>query len=238
MVESVGMSADSPLAAGDVLTTAWLSPCVGGLVRTWTGTDTRLWAPEDPSALRDLMGHGILARTEAGPDRFREAGLLDVDGGTLVLNPRYPSSTDENSVTLEGEVVSLLPSEPPDDADTSLEEYLQCLHHAVLHCEESHESLLLELGNADSPSSPYCLFTLREEDGDVVSTVETSPVPTGSSLWPAPQAPDDSGVTVTAPATRDTIDAAKHLINDAMSSWKVAPWDTVLTFWRAGRDGP
>jgi hypothetical protein len=226
------MSADLPLAAGDVLTTAWLSPCVGGLVRTWTGTDTKLWTPDDPAALRDLMGHGILARTEVGPDRYREAALLDADGRTLVLNPRYPSSTDENSVTLEGQVISLRPSEPPEDSGTAIEEYLQYLHDAILHCEESHENLVLELGSEGSPSNPYCLFALQEDDGDVVSILETSPVPTGSSLWPAPQAPDDTGVTVTAPASRDTIDAARLLIGDAMTSWKVAPWDTVLTFWR------
>ena len=61
------------LRPGTVLTTAVLSPCVGGLVRTWTDSGSQLGSLEDPAALRRLMGHGALARSPVGPDRFREA---------------------------------------------------------------------------------------------------------------------------------------------------------------------
>lgn len=146
------MTGDVPLEPGAFLTTAELGPCVGGVIRTWAGGDSRLWAPRDPAALRALMGRGLLARTVVGPDRYREVGLLDAASGALALVPRFPSSTDADGVTLEGRVVSL--GEAGARTDATTKDFLAYLYDAVAHVEESGELLIVEKGGTGSPSEP------------------------------------------------------------------------------------
>ena len=51
------------LQPGEILETAMLSPCVGGLVRTWTDAESRLWSVPDPTSLQSYLGRGLIART-------------------------------------------------------------------------------------------------------------------------------------------------------------------------------
>ncbi|MGH3473651.1 MAG: hypothetical protein ACRDOT_01910, partial [Aeromicrobium sp.] len=134
------------LEPGTVLTTAVLGPCVGGVVRTWTDAGSRLWAPEDPAALRELMGRGLLARTMIGPDRYREVGLLDDASGSLAVVPRFPSSTDADGVALDGRVLALQEAVPATEAAT--DEFLQYLDGAMAHAAESGEQLIVEQGGS------------------------------------------------------------------------------------------
>jgi hypothetical protein len=64
------------IEVGATLDAAMLSPCVGGVIRTWTTSDARLWTVADPTPLSGLMGQGILARTLREERRYREVGLL------------------------------------------------------------------------------------------------------------------------------------------------------------------
>ncbi len=146
------MTEGIPLEPGAVLTTAELGPCVGGVIRIWTEAGSTLWTPEDPAALRDLLGRGLLARTRVGPDRYREVGLLDAASGALALVPRFPSSTDADGVTLEGQVVSL--HEAASATDSATEDFLALLTGAIVHAGESGEHVLVEKGGATSPSEP------------------------------------------------------------------------------------
>lgn len=152
------------LEPGAVLATAVLGPCVGGVVRTWTEAESRLWSPEDPSALRELMGRGLLARTQIGPDRFREVGLLDAASGTLALVPRFPSATDADGMTLDGRMVALGEATAvPESVLAELERYLA---DAITSATESGERLVVETGSAWSPGEPWVEVT-----GDAAAAV-------------------------------------------------------------------
>ena len=179
------MIGDVPLEPGAVLTTTVLGPCVGGVVRTWTDAGSRLWTPDDPAALRDLMGRGLLARTIVGPDRYREVGLLDEATGALALVPRFPSSTDADGVTLDGRVVSLHDAVPTADAAHDLVQYLD---GAIDHAAESGEHLIVEMGESESPSEPSIQVAGDAPAvADVVASWGVEPWDTALTFWrPAP----------------------------------------------------
>jgi len=53
------MTAELNVNAGDTLATAQISPCIGGLVRTWVdGEEPRLWATPDADWLLHTQGTG------------------------------------------------------------------------------------------------------------------------------------------------------------------------------------
>jgi hypothetical protein len=62
-----------PLQPGDSGTTAMLSLCAGGLLRTWTGAGSRLWSVRDADFLRGIQGTGVIGRSVREYRRFREA---------------------------------------------------------------------------------------------------------------------------------------------------------------------
>ena len=90
------------IEVGDTLDTAMLSPCVGGLVRTWTDGGSRLWGVDDPAALASMMGRGIIARTPREDRRFREVGLLNERTGTLLLQSRWPKAGPDGTLQSDG----------------------------------------------------------------------------------------------------------------------------------------
>lgn len=62
-----------PVQVGDSFVTAQLSPCVGGLVRTWTDSELgRPWAVDDASHQLSIQGTGTISRTLHAVGRFRE----------------------------------------------------------------------------------------------------------------------------------------------------------------------
>lgn len=218
-----------PVDVGDMLLTAMLSPCVGGLVRTWTDQGSDLWqVPDD--RLASVMGQGRLARTLRETNRYREVALLHRESGSLFLHPRFPDRRSEDSLLFEEQVVFLTPARQPTDTISS--DLRSLLRHAVDFTVASNGFLLLEMGGWDAPEQPYCLFIVREEHGERVSLVETAPAPHESQLWAQRIRPGQGGATLKAPASAKTVGAVPRLMMEASATWGLSPWDLALTYGR------
>jgi hypothetical protein len=215
------MTSELPIGVGDTATVAMLSLCAGGLVRTWTDPGgSRLWSVSEPAALQSVLGTGTLSRTVREQGRYREVGLLSEDSGTLLLTTRFPDRTEGDDIRLGADVVRLEPAREPTDG--WYDDVRTLLGRAVGHA--------VETGGWDAPPEPYCLFILVPEEDRVVSVIETAPQPAGSEIWAPHLITGQAGATMTAPATRETIDAAPIIMIEAMASWGLAPWDLALTF--------
>jgi hypothetical protein len=217
----------SRIEPGDTLETVMLSPCVGGLVRTWSDQESKLWSVADAPSLLSSMGRGVLARTLREDRRFREVALLHRPSGTLLLQPRFPTATSEG--TLESTVPALQliePSAPTSSPWLDLEELLgQAVHHTV----DVDGVLLVELGGWDAPLEPYCLFLVTHDEGQM-SVVEAAPAPLGAELWQQHVQPGAAGATMSAPATEQTLAVVPTLIIDACATWGLQPWDLAITY--------
>lgn len=232
------MSNDMPLQRGDVAVPVQISPCVGGLLRTWADDgETHLWTMDDPTYVLGRQAHGVYARTIQEENRYRECALLTKDTGVLVVQSRFPvetsDATDGNgdtTVQLEGQVIQLRRATEP--TGNPLQELRWILESAVSHCTSSGEFLVVERGGWDSPHKPYALFALVQERSGPVSVVETAPAPYGSSIWEPHIMPGQPGSSMSAPATQETVDAAPLLILEAVAQWGLEPWDLALTFGR------
>ncbi|MFC9787426.1 hypothetical protein [Rhodococcus sp. NPDC127528] len=223
------MTNDVPagLAVGATLTTAMISPVAGGLVRTWTETDSALWAVDDPAGLTGLLGRGLVARTAVPDNRFREAVLLDAAAGTLVVQNRFADGREVEARAFRlGE-----PVRPANNPWTDLDDFLSA---AAVSAAERGEYCVVELGGWDAPAEPYCFFGVVDDGGERVSVIEAAPVPRGTGVWP--EVPDDGrpGTSVSSPASAETVAAAGIFATTAVEAWGVAPWDVALTFGRTG----
>ncbi|HEY3335044.1 MAG TPA: hypothetical protein VGK16_07370 [Candidatus Limnocylindrales bacterium] len=213
---------------GDTLEAVMLSPCVGGLVRTWTGNgDSRLWGVADPSSLASRMGRGFIARTLREERRYREVALLNERTATLLLQPRRPTAAPDG--TLQSTVPSLQLTEPIAPTSSPWMDLKELLGQAVRYTVETDGLLVVELGGWDAPLEPYCLFLVTHDQGEV-SLIETAPAPSGAKLWQEHIQPGAVGATMAAPASAKTIDVVPMLIIDACATWGVEPWDLALTY--------
>jgi hypothetical protein len=213
---------------GDTLATVMLSPCVGGLVRTWHGDgSSRLWGVTDPSSLVSLLGRGVIARTLREERRYREAALLNGRTGTLLLQPRRPTATHEGALEFAGRTVQL--TEPGAPTSSPWADLKELLGQAVRYTVETDGLLVVELGGWDAPPEPYCLFLVMHDRGDA-SVVETAPAPNGAKLWQPHIRLGAAGATMAAPASVRTLDVAPVFIIDACATWGVEPWDLALTY--------
>lgn len=215
------------VAPGDVFETAMLSPCVGGLVRTWTSAGSRLWGVADPAALSSAMGQGIIARTLREDRRFREVALMNERTGTLVLQPRMPKATPGDGFQFEARPVHLTDPGPPTSSPWA--DFKELLGQAVRFTVGVDGFLVVELGGWDAPTEPFCLFLVFHEQGDT-SVVEASPAPIGAKLWEQSLRPGAAGATMSAPATAETLAVVPALIIDDCATWGVEPWDLALTY--------
>ena len=220
-------NAATGIEPGDTLETAMLSPCVGGLVRTWTDRGSRLWGVADPPSLASRMGRGILARTLREERRFREVALLHEESGTLLLQSRRPTAKADG--TLESAVPAVQLIEPGPPTSGWQQGFKDLLGQAVRHTVEVDGLLLVELGGWDAPLEPYCLFLVTHDDGEV-SVLETAPPPNGSTLWQPHIRPGLAGAALQAPATDQTIDVVPLFMLDALATWGVDPWDLAITY--------
>ncbi|MDZ7578037.1 MAG: hypothetical protein U0904_07685 [Candidatus Nanopelagicales bacterium] len=225
------MNQEFPLKEGDTATTAMLSLAVGGLVRTWTDSgSSHLWSVAEPDLLTSIQGRGIIERTLREEGRFREAGMLVEETGTLMLTSRFPRPADDGSFQLEGSVLQLSPaSEVAGSVDG---EVLGLLEQSIRHCLSNDEFLVVENGGWDSPTEPYCLSIVVSDGEDLVSVVETAPAPRGSDLWDPHIVPGREGQSLSAPASAENIAAAPLVMMSAISTWGLQPWDLALTFCR------
>jgi hypothetical protein len=221
--------ADLPLAEGDTLVPAQLSPCVGGLLRTWTASETRLWSVADDTAVVAVQGTGVLARSERGQDRYRETALLDERSGTLVLQPRFPDRAEGEELSFRATTVQLTPAGParPD----AREDFARAINQAVRHVAATFEYLVIEVGGWEAPFEPYAFFALHvDDDGRQLSTVEVAPAPKGSELWRPHVRRGAPGASVSAPVSAEAIDAATFYLAEAVSGLELLPWDVAFTF--------
>ncbi|MEV0948074.1 hypothetical protein [Rhodococcus sp. NPDC049939] len=209
---------------------AMISPVSGGLVRTWTETESMLWSVEDPDRLGGVLGRGLVGRTPMPDNRFREALLLNRDTGTLLVQGRFVSGSGE-SAQVQANIVQLgEPVRPETNPWTDLEQFLTA---AAVSAAERGEFYVAELGGWNAPSEPYCLFAVLDQGAGPVSLLEAAPVPRGTSIWPeAPR--DQPGATVSSPADASSLSVVGAFVASAISTWGVTPWDVALTFGTLG----
>ncbi|MFN8089273.1 MAG: hypothetical protein U0R81_09935 [Mycobacterium sp.] len=224
------MGDETGVGVGDVASTVILSPCVGGLLRTWDeSNETTLWSVPDAGFLLSRQGSGLLGRSRREERRFFEAGLLVPNRQTLMLQGRFPTQTNDGSMQLDGSMLSLEPATAP--ADSAIDDFRTLLSQAIRHCISSGEFLVLEKGGWDAPTKPYCLFVAVQEDGgNRVNVIETAPQPLASEMWSPHCISGQAGATLRAPMTQETIDVAPLVMIEAIATWGLQPWDLALVF--------
>jgi hypothetical protein len=226
------MMGDEPtVEVGDIASTVMLSPCVGGLLRTWDESNgTTLWSVPNADFLLSRQGSGLLGRSLREEGRFVESGLLVPNRQTLMLRGRFPTQTDDGSMQLDGSMLSLEPAAAPKDPRSTIDDFRTILSQAVRHCISSGEFLVVEKGGWNAPPEPYCLFIAVEEDGQRVNVIETAPQPLASEIWAPHSIPGEAGVQLRAPITQETIDVAPLVVIEAIATWGLQPWDLALVF--------
>jgi len=223
----MGDNSDFGVEPGGILDTAMLSPCVGGLVRTWTNDASRLWGVADPSTLSPAMGQGLIARTLREEGRFREVALLHERTGTLLLQTRRPTATADGDLQFEAPTVQL--TEPGAPTSSAWADLKELLGQAVRYTIQVDGFLVVERGGWDAPPEPYCIFLVLHEPSEM-SVVEAAPAPIGARLWEQSLRPGAAGATMSAPATDQTFAVVSVLMVDACATWGLQPWDLVLTY--------
>lgn len=224
------MKDDEPaLKVGDIASTVMLSPCVGGLLRTWNeSNDTTMWSVPDAEFLLSMQGSGLLGRSVREEGRFIESGLLVSNRQTLMLRGRFAAQADDGSMQLGGSTLRLQPEVAP--MVSAIDDFRNLLSQAIRHCISRGEFLVVERGGWDGPQEPYCLFIAVEEDGQWVNVIETVPQPGSSGVWAPHCRPGEAGTTLRAPMTQETIDMAPLVMIEAIATWGLQPWDLVLVF--------
>lgn len=211
------------LEVGASLVVAMLSPVAGGMIRTWTESETRLWGVDKPAELSGLLGRGAIARTAVSDNLFREVGLLDADTGRLVVQGRAANSEGE----AQAQIFQL--GEPSGLANNPWDDLQDFVAAASLGAAQRGEFLSVESGGWDASPTPSFFFTLTEEDGEVVSVIEASPPPRGTEVWPEVPA-DQEGCSLSAPLGEDTLEVVAAYAASALDSWGLDPWAVAVTF--------
>lgn len=211
-----------------------ISPCVGGLVRTWSDDGaSRLWSVPEDAWLRDVQATGRIGRVSRKEGRYREAARLSEADGALLVRPRVPLKADDGSLTMAEQSVALAPEKRP--SRSTFEDFREVLTRAVEHCASTDEYLVVERGARDAKREPFCLFAVLPagaEPGVFVTVVETAPLPRDSELW-APFIDDwDRSATISAPSGPETVATAPTVMIEAISRWDTDPWDLAFTFGR------
>jgi hypothetical protein len=203
------------------------------LVRTWTEDhESHLWQVPNPEYLQSVQGVGVIGRTLREEGRFREAVLLSVEKGMCSVQERYPKTAEDGSLEIAANMIRLEPAREP--TESVFDDVKSLLQQAIYWCIANDEFLVVEKGGFDAPQTPYCLFIVVAEDGGVVTVIETAPEPHGSELWKPHIVSGSGGATLTAPTSEETVDAAPIVMMDAISTWRLEPWDLALTFGRRG----
>ncbi|AOW93177.1 hypothetical protein BFN03_12435 [Rhodococcus sp. WMMA185] len=218
------------VVVGSTLVPAMISPVSGGLVRTWTRTESKLWGVEDPDWLGGVLGRGLVGRTPMPDNRFREALLLNPDTGTLLVQGRFVSGSGEAPQVQANRVQLGKPTRPETNPWKDLKHFLTA---AAISAAERDEFYVAELGGWNAPSDPYCLFAVLDQGSGPVSLLEAAPAPRGTGIWPeVPR--DQPGATVTSPPTESSLSVAGAFVASAINTWGVTPWDVALTFGTVG----
>jgi hypothetical protein len=224
--------------AGDVASTVILSPCVGGLIRTWTESgSTQLWSVPSAGFVLANQGTGVLGRTSRQEGSFQESGMLVADRQTLMLRERFPTEQDaDGTMRIPGYMVNLEPAREP--LESTFDDFVQLLTQAMGHSQAASEALVVELGGWDVKPGPYCLFVETEEQGVRINSFQTAPAPVGSVPWSSPAVVvGEAGSSLRLPAGSETLEQGPWVMMDAIYRWGLAPWDLTLSFAPIGRVG-
>ena len=130
-----------------------LSPCVGGLVRTWARDGrTLLWSVDDPALLWAWQGRDLLRRSRFGPAQtYQEALLMEGDGILVVSAP--PVTFDQDGTPhVRTATVFLTPASSPEPR--ALEEFTELLDNALRYVNGVSEVLVVERGGPVRPGTP------------------------------------------------------------------------------------
>lgn len=216
---------DSPLGDGAQLTTAVFGVPVGGLIQVWTDKPT-VWHLSDPGSFTDIVGSGLIARTQIRPGRYREECLFDEESGTVVLESRHGAAQPESESQVGGRIFTAAP--PSEVFGDPWEDLNVAIFRAAAQAFARHELIVVEPGGWDDSDGRFCLIVAVHDDGADQIILETSPAPTGSELWPPTDQSDHQ--TISAPASEDALRGAGALAVEAISRWGVAPWDVTITY--------
>lgn len=153
--------------------------------------------------------------------------MLFEDRGALFLQSQFPKVEGDDFV-VDAHMVTL---EPADDATDSVYDDVRSLFTRAIHYVLANdEFLVVEKGGWDAPFEPFCLFIVIAEGDDFISVVETAPAPHGSELREPHIVAGRESNTLSAPASRETIDFAAVVMMEAIATWGLQPWDLALTF--------
>lgn len=220
------MSGEFPVSDGTTLTTAVFGVPVGGLVQVWTDRPT-VWHLADAAAFSDAVGQGTVSRTQIRTGRYREACLFDENTGTLMLEQRGVAEQTDEGYRVGGRVFSA--QAPSDVFGDPWDDLRDAIVRTAAKAFARGELIVVEPGGWDDADGRYVLIVAVNDDGVDRIVMETVPTPTGSESWP-PADDDDSGQTVSAPATDEALRGAGSLAIDAINRWGVAPWDVTVTY--------
>lgn len=222
---------------GDVASTVILSPCVGGLMRTWTESgSTHLWSVPSAEFFLANQGVGVLGRTSRKEGSFQESGMLVEDRQALMLRQRFPTEQDaDGNMRIPGYMVNLELAREP--SESVADDFVQLLTQAMGHVQTAEEALVVELGGWGTQPGPYCLFVETEQRGVRINSFQTAPQPIDSPRWSPHNVPGESRTTLTLPAGNETLEQGPWLMLDAIHRWGLTPWDLTLTFAPIGRVG-
>lgn len=222
------------LQVGQSLRSVQFSLCINGIVRIFDDRDndgtkgarniSELYLVDNPELFNASVGRGIVARTERGERRFREAGLLTEDRSSLILPGRL-AFDGENTAAASSQVFQIQRIQTPFDWDYN--QFINFLALVVKSAIERNEYVLLELAGWDAPPIPYTLFAIL--DGEV--RIEASPQPKGSSAWAPYLLPGEMGASMVGPLNDSTHKSAAFIMGHAVSTWNgVQPWDLAITY--------
>ncbi|MGW4112512.1 hypothetical protein ACWEFJ_16685 [Actinosynnema sp. NPDC004786] len=212
-------------AVGSTLTTVVPGLPIGGYLPLWVGEQCTFWRMSDPEAVLDKLGLGALARTPLTDRRFRDLVALDASSATITLLDRYRAedgSTGGSVVRLTR--VSGQEAHQALTTDTLLDAFCR-LGRISLAAAERGEHVTLEPGTHNGDlAEPYVLLAVEEHEGRPVATARTAPPPPPDTpMWQGTAA-------VTAPATRESVEAGGLLAMYAMNTWGEHPLRLCLTF--------
>lgn len=214
--------------------TVEISPCVGGLVRTWADDGaSRLWSVPEDAWLREVQASGRIGRISRKENRYREAAHLTDAGDALLVRPRVPLPGPDGEVTMQPQTIPLAPEKRA--SRSTFEDFREVLIRAVEHCAATDEYLVVERGAHDAGREPFCVFAVLpagDGPGSFVTVVETAPLPADSELW-APFVDEwERTATISAPSSPETVASAPTVMIEAISRWQLDPWDLAFTFGR------
>lgn len=214
--------------AGSEFATVLLGGLANGLIRIWRGDGVaELRCLEQDSPVADAIGRGVLARTSAEMNRYREIALLDADDEILVFVPRVSLPTGAD-VEMPAEVSRAPITLPPPAFDiASWTAWGRWLGQIVGEAAARGEYVVAETGGWSNVTPPRVLMGVFPEAGGWISFVEANPAP---AFNPWPPATEDGSACVRAPAARDTVGVAGLLAVQAISMWAKSPLDIVLSF--------